>query len=193
MKKKETLTEYLKRVRWLKICYLLVCLRGKNRYKWLKKHDIFGLLGEKVLFQPIKLPNNPKLIKIHDNVKIASNVTFYEHDVINSMFANVKPGKWSGHHTCIEIFDNTFIGGGSILVGNLKIGPNAIVAAGSVVVKDVLPGTIVGGNPAKVIGNFDNLLDQRYKIDCNQTEMTEDELTQKAWERFYIMKNGRVE
>lgn len=44
---------------------------------------------------------------------------------------------------------------------NVKIGPNAIVAAGSVVVKNVEPGTIVGGNPAKVIGQFDNLVNKR--------------------------------
>jgi len=37
---------------------------------------------------------------------------------------------------------------------NVKIGPNAIVAAGSVVTKDVPEGCVVGGNPAKVIGNM---------------------------------------
>lgn len=39
----------------------------------------------------------------------------------------------------------------------VKIGPNAIVAAGSVVVKDVPEGTVVGGNPARVIGSFGTL------------------------------------
>lgn len=47
---------------------------------------------------------------------------------------------------------------------NVKIGPNAIVAAGSVVVKDVAPGTIVGGNPAKVIGKFDDLMERRMTL-----------------------------
>lgn len=42
-----------------------------------------------------------------------------------------------------------------------KIGPNAIVAAGSVVVKDVPEGTIVGGNPARVIGHIDSLIKKR--------------------------------
>ena len=37
------------------------------------------------------------------------------------------------------------------------IGPNAIIAAGSVVTKDVKPGTVVGGNPARVIGDFQKL------------------------------------
>lgn len=36
----------------------------------------------------------------------------------------------------------------------MKIGPNAIIAVGSVVTKDVPPNTIAGGVPAKVIGDF---------------------------------------
>ena len=37
---------------------------------------------------------------------------------------------------------------------NVTIGENAVVAAGAVVTKDVAPGTIVGGNPAKFIKNI---------------------------------------
>lgn len=47
-------------------------------------------------------------------------------------------------------------------MGGITIGPNAIVAAGSVVTKDVPEGTIVGGNPAKVIGKFDEYMKKRY-------------------------------
>ncbi len=39
----------------------------------------------------------------------------------------------------------------AMIMPGVKIGEGAIVAAGSVVVKDVPPYTIVGGNPAKVI------------------------------------------
>ncbi len=64
----------------------------------------------------------------------------------------------------IEICDNVFIGANSNIMYNVKIGPNAVVAAGSVVVKDVAPGTVVGGNPAKVIGNFDDLMKRRVSL-----------------------------
>ncbi len=43
----------------------------------------------------------------------------------------------------------------TILPG-VTVGENAVVAAGSVVTKDVAPGTIVGGNPAKFIANVED-------------------------------------
>jgi tetrahydrodipicolinate N-succinyltransferase len=55
----------------------------------------------------------------------------------------------------IDIRDNVFIGYNAVILPNVTIGPNAIVAAGSIVTKDVPPGTIVGGNPAKVIGSVE--------------------------------------
>ena len=43
------------------------------------------------------------------------------------------------------------IGSGSTILSNLVIGENALVGAGSVVTKDVPPGVIVVGNPARVL------------------------------------------
>lgn len=88
------------------------------------------------------------------------------------------------HQSCIEIFDNCFIGGHSILIGNLRIGPNAIVARGSVVTKDVNPGEIVAGNPAKVVGNFFDLLERRKRQDYNQPELSLEERNNQLWEAF---------
>ena len=51
----------------------------------------------------------------------------------------------------IKIRDNVWFGNRVLVVGNVTIGEGAIVAAGSVVVKDVPDFAIVGGNPAKVI------------------------------------------
>ena len=43
------------------------------------------------------------------------------------------------------------IGANVVIIGEIKIGDNAVIAAGSVVIKDVPPNTIVAGNPAKVV------------------------------------------
>ena len=51
--------------------------------------------------------------------------------------------------------DNVFIGCNTTILPNVKIGPNVIIGAGSVIVNDVAPNTVVAGNPARVIGTFD--------------------------------------
>jgi acetyltransferase-like isoleucine patch superfamily enzyme len=51
----------------------------------------------------------------------------------------------------VIIEDNVWIGAKSIILKGVKIGKGAIIGAGSVVVGDVHPGTIVSGNPAKNI------------------------------------------
>lgn len=51
----------------------------------------------------------------------------------------------------IEIENDVWIGTGAMLLGGIKIGDGAVIAAGAVVTKDVKPYTIVGGVPAKEI------------------------------------------
>lgn len=51
----------------------------------------------------------------------------------------------------ILIGNDVWIGANSIITSGVKIGDGVIVAAGSVVTKDILPNCIVGGIPAKVI------------------------------------------
>ena len=51
----------------------------------------------------------------------------------------------------IEIGDDVWIGGGSIILAGVRIGKGAIIAAGAVVNKDVPDYAIVGGVPAKVL------------------------------------------
>ena len=51
----------------------------------------------------------------------------------------------------VKICDNVWIGCNSTILKGVSIGEGAVVAAGSVVTKDVPPKTLVGGNPAKII------------------------------------------
>lgn len=184
----------LKRHLWqkkiMKLKYGLVCLLGMNRVEYLRKHKVFAEIGNKVLFQPIKLPNEPKLIKIHDNVKIASEVTFYTHDVINSVFSTKMGGEFQTHGACIEIFDNVFVGGHSIIVGNVSIGPNSIIGAGSVITHDVPEGTIVAGNPARIVGSFSELYDKRRNLEEGTCGWDPNLRDKELWEQFYSDRRG---
>lgn len=51
----------------------------------------------------------------------------------------------------VQIGNDVWIGSNAVVMGGLKIGDGAVVAAGAVVTKDVPPYAIVGGVPAKVI------------------------------------------
>lgn len=55
---------------------------------------------------------------------------------------------------CPIIGDNVRIMANSVVFGNIKIGNNVTVGAGSVVTKDVPDNCVVAGNPAKIIKNY---------------------------------------
>jgi maltose O-acetyltransferase len=52
----------------------------------------------------------------------------------------------------VRIGANVWIGGGAILLPGVTVGDDAIIGAGAVVTRVVLPGATVGGNPARPIG-----------------------------------------
>ena len=51
----------------------------------------------------------------------------------------------------IAIERNVWIAANVTIIGGVTVGENSVVAAGSVVTRDVPPNTLVGGNPARVI------------------------------------------
>lgn len=55
----------------------------------------------------------------------------------------------------IVIEDDVWVGANSFIAAGVTVGRHSVVAAGSVVTKDVPPYTIVAGNPAKVIKRYD--------------------------------------
>lgn len=63
----------------------------------------------------------------------------------------------------VVIRDNGFVGHGAIVMPRVTIGPDSIVAAGAVVTKDVPPGVVVCGNPARVICTTEELLQRMEK------------------------------
>lgn len=87
-------------------------------------------------------------ITIDDDVMIAANAQLISnnHDLHDHPLLLCKP---------VHICRNAWIGAGATILPGVTVGENAVVAAGAVVTKDVAPGTIVGGNPAKFIKNVD--------------------------------------
>jgi acetyltransferase-like isoleucine patch superfamily enzyme len=57
----------------------------------------------------------------------------------------------------VVVEDGAKIGGGATLLPGVRIGARALVGGGAVVSRDVPPGVVVAGNPARAIKNVDEL------------------------------------
>lgn len=169
---------------------LFFCLPSSSqRTRYIYKHKVFQECGENLFFQPRKLPADPKYIKLHNNVVVAADVTFVNHDVLYIMYRNMSNKPAIQHIECTEIHDNVFLGMGAMIMPGVSIGPNVVVAAGSVVTKDVPPNSVIGGNPAKVIGDFDTLYEKRV---IESQQLIADKVNGKGeirsiyeWKKFY--------
>lgn len=91
-------------------------------------------------------------VTIEDDVFVGHNVTF-----INDSYprATTRDGglqtdsDWTVEPTLVK--KGASIGSGTTILANVTIGEKAIIGAGSVVTKDVPPGSIVAGNPARIL------------------------------------------
>ena len=70
---------------------LMMMQDARSRTEFLKKHHLYGSIGENCSIQKPKLPLYSNLIYIHNNVKIASNVGFITHDIIHTMLNDKDP------------------------------------------------------------------------------------------------------
>lgn len=129
-----------------------------NEEIWLQDYVKKGMkIGQNCSIQPgLTIDHsNYWLIEIKNNVTIAPHVYLLAHDASTKIhLGGTKVGK-------VTIEDGCFIGARSIIMPGVTVGKNAIVAAGSIVTKDVEPNTVVGGNPAKIICSLEDFVQKQ--------------------------------
>lgn len=105
----------------------------------------FFLGDHSVINERCRLDNRGTL-RIGSNVSISSEVCILtaDHDPQSESFA--------GRNRPVEIGDYVFIGTRALILPGCNVGRGAIVAAGSIVTRNVEPFAIVAGNPAKPVG-----------------------------------------
>lgn len=102
-------------------------------------------------------------VAIGDRVLIAHNVSIFDslthpldaaarHEHFRRIATTGHPSRISLDERPVTISDDAWIGAGATVLRGVTIGPAAVIGAGAVVTKDVPAGAIVGGNPARVIG-----------------------------------------
>lgn len=137
-----------------------------NKYNDFTINEYFrkqgALIGQHNRLEIRSLGPEPYLIAIGNHCTVANNVSFVTHDGGVWVFTEEMPDLQK--FGPITIHDNCFIGMNSILMGNISIGPNAIVGAGSIVTRDVPENAIVAGNPAKPISSLDAYREKVVKI-----------------------------
>lgn len=103
--------------------------------------------------------------ELKDTTKVGANLTIWHgaHSTVIVGNAVIGDNVTIRHNTTIggkgfndedqvpTIGNNVEIGANCCIIGKIKIGDNAIIGAGSVVIKDIPANAIVAGNPAKII------------------------------------------
>jgi len=125
--------------------------RGSTIHMWANFFDPSGItIGKDTIIGDHAFLDGRAFLRIGDHVDVASSVMIYnsEHDLESEgFFARTQ---------AVEIGDYVFIGPRAIILPGVKVGRGAVIAAGAVVTKDVPDFTIVGGVPAKAIGERKN-------------------------------------
>lgn len=146
---------------------------GNSRAKYLRKKHVLGSMGENVFFQPYRLPSEPQLLFLGNNVQVTAGVVFITHDIVCGMLnAKEQQDDYKILFQKIEIGDNVSIGARSIIMPGVKLGSNVVVAAGSVVTKNFFggeDGIVIGGNPAEIIStNWKHLKERRLRTEVKK-------------------------
>lgn len=98
------------------------------------------------------------LIKIGDNVTLASRVYILAHDASTKMHLGYsKIGK-------VTIGNNVFVGANSVILPNVSIGNNVIIGSGSIVTKNIPDDCVVVGNPARIVNETSKYIEKNREM-----------------------------
>jgi acetyltransferase-like isoleucine patch superfamily enzyme len=139
--------------------YVRLCRPPGLEYaEYLRRHGSFAAIGDQCSINYFTNVTDPYLVRLGDNVTLSA-CTLLGHDAVVRVLNNAYGVKLDSVGP-IEVGSNSFIGHGAIVMPGVVIGPNAVVAAGALVTRDVPPGAVVGGVPAKQITTMEALLER---------------------------------
>lgn len=180
--------------------FRLITIRsGYKRAEYIEKHHLFKHVGERTLICWGKMPLYPELISIGDNVLLGSRTSFITHDGTHAMLNRNKSLdlKKPLHERvgCIEIGDNVFVGAGTTILYDVKIGSNVIIAANSVVTSDLEPDGVYAGMPARRIKSMDDYIVKMQSLDTYpedlrpKNQVVSQQLADFMWKSFHDRRN----
>lgn len=169
---------------------------ARPMFKQVGKHVIFHPTNSSFTYQNISLGNyvfigeNARFwctlssITIRDHVIFAPNVSIiagnHSYHVLGKWITDYKElDKRKEDDLPVVIESDVWVGTNVTILNGVKIGRGAIIAAGTVVTRDVPPYAIVGGVPAKVIKfrfTINQIMEHENVIYCEDERLKEEEL-----------------
>ena len=143
----------VKIIKNIRLMYILYVKGGVKYCKYLGVN-----IGENCRIYTRHFGSEPFLITICNDVTITSGVKFITHDGSTWLARDDKGRRYK--YQRIFIGSNVFVGVNSIIMPGVKIEDNVIVAAGSVVTKSIPSNSIVAGVPARIIGDYNVLINK---------------------------------
>ena len=143
----------------------------------LKLGENCAIMGECIID-----PGHCWLIEIGDRVTLAPRVHILAHDA-----STKRP---LGYTTLgkVTIGNDVFVGARTIILPNVEIGDNVIIGAGSVVSRSIPADSVAVGNPARVIGSYEDYVAKRKRqmgiMPCYDYSYTINQITSEKKERM---------
>lgn len=170
---------------YIKLCIFRKKWRKKNRKNFTKALGLFPIDSVKIgnatygWLNVLSFTNKYSLY-IGSYCSIGPNVTFVlesDHELSNLSTYPFKVKILGEYSEAISkgnivLDDDVWIGCGAVILSGVHIGQGAVVAAGSVVTKDVPPYAVVAGNPAHIIKQRfkDDIIKELLKIDYSKVD-----------------------
>jgi acetyltransferase-like isoleucine patch superfamily enzyme len=121
-------------------------------------------MGKGCVINTKHFPTEPYLIEFGNYVRVAMHTKFFTHGGLVAQRFN-HPELILEQYGRIKVGDYSYIGDSCLIMPGVEIGSNCIVGAGSVVTKSIPDGMMVAGNPAKIIGKTEDMI-QRVAAKC---------------------------
>jgi acetyltransferase-like isoleucine patch superfamily enzyme len=146
--------------------------------------------------------SEPYLVSIGSGVIITQGVRFITHDGSTFLFRAEHPDL--DVMGPITVGDNVFIGMNSIIMPGVTIGDNCVIGAMSLVSRSVPAGSVVAGNPAKVIMTIDKFKSNLIERNCGTGNLDEStkrnvllelgihyDLNNRTWKKYFAQTSIR--
>jgi acetyltransferase-like isoleucine patch superfamily enzyme len=154
-----------------------------KRTEYYKKNNYIQMGYGCEIHSNVLFGSEPYLVRLGNQVRIASGVKFVTHDGGMWVVRNLGWNQYADKMGRIIIKDNVFIGFDAIIMPDVEIGSNVIIGAGSVVTKDIPDNMVVAGIPARVVCSIEEYYDKNIsKIDTTK------QMTRKEKEVYYTQK-----